>query len=201
MSRGTQSATRRQRARNRRRVPDFARLYHGEWGVPPRSAYALWHYAGVLADLWQNETDVDTILLDDLPPCVRRHADLAWLHRFAQCFADIRGRLAGGMSGRLAQCTGDEMAVHLTIDFAAAEVRDGAFEADPAYCRLPWDRYDDDFEGLVDVLLEDIDVLMLFEPAFDGIENDDELQAEFGMAELHPLRWFEPFWPNEAATG
>jgi hypothetical protein len=44
-----------------------------------------------------------------------------------------------------------------------------------------------------EVVFEDHDVLMLFNPALDGVENSCD-----GNSSLHPQDWFEPFRPPAA---
>jgi hypothetical protein len=46
------------------------------------------------------------------------------------------------------------------------------------------------------------DVLQLFDPSLDGIENPDSETSQFlGMGDLRPLTWFKPFDNVEPRDG
>ncbi len=70
---------------------------------------------------------------------------------------------------------------------------------------LPWPQslpkdpeFDDDFEWARDVLFRDHDVLLLFDPTLDGVDDpESELHQRFRFANLHPSRWFLPFADQE----
>ena len=181
-------------------TPDFATLYRdhaGAGGLSPRLAYYLWHCAGYLADTWRDNLDDPAELLAQLPPVAQRLADSDWLARFADCFDTIVDRLASGdvTYPGIAKCTGEEMAVHLTIDLAEAFVHDGELDDDAFARALPSaGAHDHDFEGARDALLPDHDVLALFDPSLDGIEDSDAPEnVQYRLVNLHPRRWFEPF--------
>jgi len=74
-------------------------------------------------------------------------------------------------------------------------VYDGVFDDDDALGRLPILRaHDDDFVRARDVLFHDHDVLSLFDPSLDGIEDSGALEnMELRLVNLHPRQWFEPF--------
>ena len=61
--------------------------------------------------------------------------------------------------------------------------------------RLPDHGGDDaDSERMREVLFADHDVLLLFEPSLDGVEDPDSEAARFErFVNLHPKDWFEPF--------
>lgn len=64
--------------------------------------------------------------------------------------------------------------------------------------RLPDQGEEDvDFDGATEVLLADHDVLWLFQPEADGIEDaENDLNRNMAMTNLHPKRWFLPFDPE-----
>jgi hypothetical protein len=99
--------------------PDFAALYDTEESASPRMAAVLWATARMLADLYSDDEMWDD-LRDQLPKLAQRLADDVWMKRFVHCFEAIATRLAAGHPDavRLAICTGEEMALHLIIDFA-----------------------------------------------------------------------------------
>lgn len=49
-------------------------------------------------------------------------------------------------------------------------------------------------DGTPDVLLPDTDHELLYDPAMDGIEDDEEWAAKMRAPNLHPRHWFEPFY-------
>jgi hypothetical protein len=137
---------------------------------------------------------------DDLLPRVARVGRrIEWLNRFIQCFEDLRVRLARGQYPK-PRCTGEEMALHIAIDRARDFYGDGVtqdvfgswYESFPSLGAA-----DEDFDWIKDILFEDEDVLMLFDPRFDGIESGSEIGDHLGVANLHPDEWFLPFRPDE----
>ena len=182
-------------------TPDFTGLYMARvdvGGLSPRLAYYLWHCAAYLADTWRLELDDHPgELVAQLPPIVGRLTDAAWLARFVGCFDALAERFAAGDVGYpgVATCTGEEMALHLVIDLAEAFVYDGVFDDDNAVRRLPNLRaHDDDFGRAREILFHDHDVLNLFDPALDGIEDSGALEnIELRLVNLHPRQWFAPF--------
>jgi len=54
-----------------------------------------------------------------------------------------------------------------------------------------------DLSDLTDVLLPDLDHEFLFDPRYDGIENADWMVHQMRAPNLHPSRWFEPFYEGE----
>jgi hypothetical protein len=51
----------------------------------------------------------------------------------------------------------------------------------------------EDCEWLKNLLFEDEDVLLLFEPEMDGAWDDPVIQGRMGYAHLNPPEWFVPF--------
>jgi hypothetical protein len=173
--------------------PDFATIYDDEWPVTPRMAAYLWSAALFIADTHRDGIQLD-MLRDELPPVARRLTDDAWMRRFVSSFDALATRLAtGGFAGeQLASCTAEEMALHVLIDLAEAFVSDGILATQE---HLPAHGEDDtDFEVAREVLFRDHDVLMLFNAALDGIEDEsNDLNGEFRFANLHPRDWFVTF--------
>lgn len=174
--------------------PDFAGLYGGDDSpLSPRKACQLWTAAIVLADTYR-DSDLWSVLKAELPPLAQRMADDVWMARFVTCFEALAARLAQDQfdSSQLASCTGEEMALHLVIDLAAAGVSDDTILMDDS---LPDDEQrDDDFEWAREVLFRDHDVLLLFNASLDGIDDtESDLSQRYMFANLHPKRWFLPF--------
>lgn len=180
-------------------TPDFGALYRlsdDGFGLTPRLAYYLWSTALLLWDMWRLETDDREDYVSELPPIAQRVADAAWLERFTECFESLAGRLAAGEGDPdLATCTGEEMALHLVINWAESLSRDGMLDDDPA-AEVPAAQgaQDFDFNLAREVLFRDHDVLALFDPNLDGIEDpDDPVNRQHTLVNLHPREWFIPF--------
>jgi hypothetical protein len=182
--------------------PDFAQIYGSNESITPRLARRLWTAALFCADTWRLADDPG-VLIEDLPPVAWPHAVGAWYQRFVDSFDALADRIARGQiaEDEVTTCTGEEMALHLVIDFAEGEF-DSGFDSDAeALDRLP-DRgdADHDFERARDLLLRDEDVLMLYDASLDGIDDpDNDLAAAYRTVNLRPSRWFLPFLDTSAS--
>ncbi len=171
-------------------VPDFASLYSGS-PLTPRSAAKIWAIAEIIYDDFHHGLGDE--ILATLPPIARRHADERFESAFASRFAIVAKRVAEGLPWveSIATCTADEMAIHVIL----AMVNHVDDLDDPGWIEdLPVDEDDDQIEWLDDLLLQDTDVLMLYNPALDGIEDPGSpVNQQLGCAHLHPNDWFKPF--------
>ena len=111
--------------------PDFAQIYGTNESITPRLARRLWTAALFCADTWRLAADDAHLLVEDLPP-------VAWSDAVGPLVPTVRGllrRLSDRIAlGHLADdevtiCTGEEMALHLLIDFAQGEF-DSGFDSD-----------------------------------------------------------------------
>lgn len=165
-------------------VPDFASLY-SDSPLTPRSAAKIWAIAEIIYDDFQHGLGGE--ILATLPPLARRHADERFESAFASRFAIVAKRVAEGLPWleSIATCTADEMAIHVIL----AMVNHVDDLDDPGWIEdLPIDEDDDQIEWLDDLLLQDTDVLMLYNPALDGIEDPDSpVNQQLGIANLHPI--------------
>jgi hypothetical protein len=176
-------------------------MYGGESSLlSPRMAELLWETALFLAEA-SNDEDFLADVREELPSVVQRLADNVWMARFSRCFEVLAARLALGYENlsHLASCTAEEMALHLVIEAAEAGVSDGSVAMDQS---LPPDAdHDQDFDWVREILFRDHDVLLLFEDSLDGIEDADSAHSkEYGLANLHPDRWFLPFADADSWT-
>lgn len=180
-------------------VPDFAGIYGsngGEATMSPRMAAYLWTTSRTLSDTFRRTTN-RALLLDLLPPIVARTVNEVWLDRFVDCFDTIGQRLGRGEFElhEAAASTGEEMALHIVIDHAEGSLVDGEFEIHEWIALLP--RHggrDPDFDRMRTVLFLDEDVLLLFDPSLDGVEDaESELNRLGRLVNLHPRDWFKPF--------
>jgi len=175
--------------------PDFAALYADDEDMPPRIAAALWIAADLLID--EHGLDPDEPV-DWLPPVAHREGP-ALVSRMIEVVDWLSSRLRQGevvMPRNMAQ----QVAWAAMID--EAEVPDSVARENPQkfawYLRL--DAGDLQIADMVDVLLPDLDHEFLFEPRWDGIEDDDEFARSFRAPSLHPRRWFEPFYDETGSS-
>ncbi|HUP86911.1 MAG TPA: hypothetical protein VM143_14730 [Acidimicrobiales bacterium] len=181
--------------------PDFESLYlphvDGDgWQMTPRMASHLWGAATILGDEWRTCITDPELLAENLPPVARPYAhNRSWLEQFIEGFDRLAERLGGpGDSDCLARCTAEELALHLTINTAEASIADGVVDSVWVDHLPDHGRADQDFDWMRQVLFEDHDVLMLFDPALDGLEHSPGV----GTAYLHPRDWFQLFRPVTA---
>lgn len=175
-------------------MPDFARLYESS-AISPRLAGRLWYGAQLLADTYA-DPDFHFDLRTELPRIADRYADDEWLERFAARFRAVADRLADQTIGveQLATCTADELVIHIIIDTLTSLDADDVLANQPWLAALPNGPGFDELEAARELCLQDNDVMMLFNPALDGIEDPvDPVQERQGAANLHPRDWFSPF--------
>jgi hypothetical protein len=173
--------------------------------LTPRRAFALWaaatHYLTATRDVLATDPEqlADTIAeIVELPPIVLRYLQPAWVARFSVCFDVYREMLAGGHGITSPECTGETMALHLMLAWAQVFVAQGFWRTSEAYRALPETWRDGDFE-LLEQLLVDEDVLLLFDERLADCDDPDRLLATFHVRNLNPARWFLPFEVEEAA--
>ena len=175
-------------------VPDFASLYSNS-PLTPRSAAKIWAIAEIVYDNFHQGFGEE--IRSTLPPIARLHADERFESAFASRFAIIAKRVAEGLPWleSIATCTADEMAIRVIL--AMVDEVDDLTE--PAWIeRIPADEGDGQIDWLEDLLLQDTDVLMLYNPALDGVEDPDSpINQHLGCAHLHPNDWFKPFANHE----
>lgn len=175
-------------------VPDFASLY-SDSELTPRSAAKVWFIAELIYDEFHQGFGEE--ILSTLPPLARRHADERFESAFTSRFATVAKRVAEGLPWleSIATCTADEMVVHVILSM----LDDIDELVDPDWIeRIPAHEDDDQVDWLEDLLLQDTDVLMLYNPALDGIEDPDSpVNQQLGIANLHPNDWFKPFANSE----
>jgi hypothetical protein len=112
---------------------------------------------------------------------------------------EIIGRVEAGLERGEVPFVGN-MATQIAV---AALIEEGEVVEDLAqedaerwtWC-LALDADDMKLWDLSDVLLPDLDHEFLFDPRYDGIENDDLMVNFMRTPNLHPRRWFEPFYEN-----
>jgi hypothetical protein len=167
--------------------------------LPPRRAFALWaaasHYLAAMRDVLDvDETELAEAVAGrvELPPIVLRYLQPAWVARFSVCFDSYRDLLATGHGTVPPECTGETMALHLMLAWAQVFVGHGFWRTSRTYRELPETPYDQDFTLLEDLLVDE-DVLLLFDERLADCDDPDALLASFQVRNLNPARWFLPF--------
>jgi hypothetical protein len=172
--------------------PDFATLY-GTSPLAPRMAARLWVVAQLAHDSFRQGQP--EMWLEQLPPVAGTHVDERFIAAFGSRFDVIALRLAEGLYelSAVATCTADELALHLIIEYAEDLSGDGALDWEWIDA-LPRRPQDEDFGRLKDILFEDNDVLILYNPALDGAEDPESEIAQLErFVNLHPNNWFKTF--------
>jgi hypothetical protein len=173
-------------------TPDFEVIY-GSSRLTPVMAARLWTVALSISDAFAE--DMGEMWLDDLPNVAKRFADDEFVAAFAARFEVIADRLAAGLAELtdITTCTADEVALHMIIDRAEELEDEGSFGS-ALFSGLPRRDRDDDFFGLKDALLRDLDVLLLFDLSLDGVEDPTSEAYQLERFEnLHPRDWFNTF--------
>jgi len=172
-------------------TPDFTALY-GTLKLTPPMAAKLWTVAVSIGDAFAE--GMGEMWLDDLPTVAKQFADAAFVAAFAARFEVLAQRIGAGLrvTTDITICTADEVALHMVVD-RAEELEDEGF-FDGGWIDALGQRDDDDFLGVKDMLFRDFDVLLLFDPSLDGVEDPDSeaYQAE-RFENLHPRDWFRTF--------
>ncbi|WP_354642924.1 hypothetical protein [Kitasatospora camelliae] len=203
-------------------LPDFAALFpvtehHCEdedcedcgWQLTPRTADLLHTALVVLADQAYDDAEE----LEDRPltaddrgdweffaslPKLTHGCDFQWRRRMARALDDLARDLELG-NWPEPTCTAEELALHLAIREAPSYTDEVDDNDDHPHRKLPVHSDDYDFAACSDLLFQDSDVLMLYSPRFDGIEDPDgDVNRDLGIGDLRPAAWFEPFLNVEA---
>jgi hypothetical protein len=196
-------------------MPDFAALFPvcrcgaddcedcSGFQMTPRSAAILWAVAHLHADFAYDdvlhygdaqvsEKDDGWAVFADYPR-ITWGQDAVWRRQAARAFDDLAADLADGRLP-LATCPGEEMAMHLMLRSARGAAADGWGVPPEKLSVLP--EHDDDFDWdlAVDVLLQDEDILHLFDEQLDGIEDpESEDNKRFRIGDYRAEAWFRPF--------
>jgi len=171
----------------------------GGFQLTPRTAAALWARCQLLGDGAYNDIEthgdnpVDPdeawIVFSDFPRITWRQTS-AWRRQCARAFDDLAGDLAAG-HWPLPTCPAEEMALHLAVQ-ANQELDDEWLEQILTTMRS--DPGDEDRDGVTDALFQDTDILGLFDPALDGIEDpNSDANAYFQIGDYRPPAWFHTF--------
>lgn len=170
--------------------------------LTPRTAAMLWSVAQIDADFAYDDVQQhgdDPVVEDDGwalfgdYPRITWSQDAVWRRQAARAFDDLAEDLA---SGRVPSptCPGEEMAMHLMLRSAQSAAQDGWGASPVMLAGLPEHTDDYDWDLLFDLVLQDDDILQLFDEQLDGIEDPEaEANRGSGMGDYRPAAWFRPF--------
>ena len=119
-----------------------------------------------------------------LPERLEHHYTEVLYRGMLVAIANVGGQLAD-TDAPLLRCLADEMALHVIMEHAGVWLK-GRGELDEG-----WSDYEE-------CVFEDTDFELLYDPAWDGIEDpDSDIARQTGMAHLYPKDWFKAFRSNE----
>jgi hypothetical protein len=132
--------------------------------------------------------------LFDRYPRITWGQDAMWRRQAARAYDDLASDLENGAWPH-PTCPAEEMALHMILEDAASAVEDSWTGMDEAtLTSLPGHPDDFDRDAMPGVLLQDTDILQLFDPGLDGIEDPhDELNVDMAMGDYRPSAWFKAF--------
>jgi hypothetical protein len=126
-------------------------------------------------------------------PRTTRSEDAVWRRQASRSFDDLVGDLESGHFPR-PTCPGEELALHLILEDAPAVLGDEVDWLEQHFAQLPTRSDDYDWDMAHEVLFQDHDILELFDPERDGIEDpDSEANQQIGMGDYRPAAWFKTF--------
>ncbi|MEU0383943.1 tetratricopeptide repeat protein [Streptomyces chartreusis] len=176
---------------------------HGPWAPTPRTLRVLEAALDIeadmaaegLEDLQDRPVTADSCTAGcfDTLPAQTWNQDRAWRRQLIRAFDDLcddirKGRLPHPRS------TGEEMALHVALEQASCLTADDPQLVGEFTEGLPEHPEDYDWSACKDLLFKDHDVLWLYWPWMEGIENpDSDAHQVMRAVNLHPDDWFRPF--------
>jgi hypothetical protein len=178
--------------------------------LTPRTAEALYLVGQLLSDQAFDDVEQhgdgpvtkegDWFVFHDYPR-ITWTQDSDWRRRAARSFDDLSSDIASG-EWPLPTCAAEEMALHCMIDLVEAGVADEWINIEPSF---PKHRDDFQWASIRTIFLQDEDILELFNPGLDGIEDPKgELNRYSGMGDYRPSAWFTTFsnmTPRDVSRG
>lgn len=194
--------------------PDFAALFPlcrcakescatcAGFQLTPRTATAVWTVAQILADHAYDDVEEhgdkpvlakNAWALFGRYPRITWAQDAVWRRQAARVYDDLAADLEAG-EWPCPRCPAEEMALHLILRDVPAAVDDDWAGLDREDTRLPAHPDDFSWDLAQDVLFQDTDILALFNPDLDGIEDPGgELNLQMSIGDYRPQAWFEAF--------
>lgn len=200
-------------------LPDFAKLFPlsdsgchcnkdecpdcGSWTLTPRTADILYSALSMMADEAYDDVENgeqpvidrdDAWVFFSTLPKVTWKMPVQWRRLMARACDDLAGDLEAGRQPS-PRCLAEEIALILALENEAqVHLEMTQDREDGDHEELPKHRDDYDWHFCLEILLEDHDVMLLFDPRFDGVEDpDSELNRLQGMGDMRPQSWFRTF--------
>ena len=197
--------------------PDFAALFPlcrcakescntcSGFQLTPQTAAALWTAGQILADRAYDDVEEhgdkpvpgeDEWTLSGRYPRMTWAQDAVWRRQAARAYDDLTADLEAG-EWPCPRRPAEEMALHLVLRDVTSAAGDGwawGEEEEEEGARLPVHPDDFSWDLAQDVLFQDTDILALFNPDLDGIEDPaDELNLQMRIGDYRPQAWFKAF--------
>jgi hypothetical protein len=188
---------------NKKECPDCE-----SWTLTPRTADILHSALSMMADEAYDDVENGnravtgkgdgTWIFFDTFPRVTWQMSGQWRRLMARACDDLAGDLEAGLQPR-PRCLAEEVALILALEKEAqVHLEMTQDREDDDHEALPKHRDDYDWDLCLEILLEDHDVMLLFDPRFDGVEDpDSELNQLQAMGDMRPQSWFKPFEGEE----
>lgn len=170
--------------------------------LTPRTAAVLWGMTQIFADRAFDDVcehgdepvrDDGSWGLFDRYPRLTWRQDAVWRRQAARSYDDLTTDLQAGHWPR-PTCAGEEMALHLVLNDAPEAVQDGWSGVEHILPSLKKHPDDFDWDMLSEVLFQDHDILGLFTPSLDGVEDPTSDQnTALGIGDYRPSAWFATF--------
>ncbi|MFC1443057.1 hypothetical protein ABUW04_32925 [Streptacidiphilus sp. N1-10] len=200
-------------------LPDFTTLFpllgehqpEAPWLLTPRTALDLWTALTLIHD--QAEDDAE--LLGDVQLTVHVFTNHGVFERLPRLtwdqgrtwrtnFATASGHLANDLetgNWPVPTCSAEEMALHLALDELGRTLPHDlgphlrSYDLTEEQARLlPTHQDDYDWDTCADMLLEDTDILMLFNEDNTALADPaNSANQSLGIGDLRPTAWFTPF--------
>ncbi|WP_433229200.1 hypothetical protein [Actinomadura formosensis] len=126
-------------------------------------------------------------------PRLALHQPRQWRREMARACDDLTEDLEAGELPT-PRCFAEELVLHLALDQAPATLEEKQDLEDKDHESLP--RHPDDYDWSLysDQFFQDSDILLLYQPALDGIEDPTTpLNKTNGIGDMRPDNWFIPF--------
>ncbi|MGW3153120.1 tetratricopeptide repeat protein [Streptomyces sp. NPDC001089] len=172
------------------------------WRMTPRTRRILecsLTFLGDTADMELRHLKSDPVTIDifglvfaALPASTWKMNDV-WRRHMVRAFDDLREDMSLGHTPN-PRCPAEEIALHLAIQHASAWTADDMELVEEFTQGLPVQQEDFDWEDCSTFLFEDHDILWLYDPLMQGIENPDHyINQAAGMGDYRPAAWFNFF--------
>ncbi|MEU9900054.1 hypothetical protein ACIBCS_34355 [Streptomyces phaeochromogenes] len=172
------------------------------WRMTPRTSRILSCNLAILADMAHAELDE----LGDQPispnsfgiffaclPASTWGQPRPWRRRALRALDDLNEDIALGHSPE-PRCAAEELALHFALQSASAMTRDEPDLVAEFTQGIPEQRGDFNWSVCSDLLFQDHDALLLYNPMMQGLEHpDNSLNRDMDIGDLRPEGWFKEF--------